>query len=444
MTAPPKAQLLRVLGVGFGIAVSLGNSIGAGIMRTPAGIAAHLPNAWLILLAWIVGAAYSLVGAWSLSEVGAMVPSAGAYYAIARRAYGDYMSFVVGWTDWISLCGAMAFISLLAGEYIGDLVPSLNHHTNATAALIVVALGLLQWRGIRWGSGFQDVTSAITACVFVVLVVVAFVHPHSHSSSLAPTSVIPTGIALFAAWVVVLQSVIGTYDGWYSAIYFGDEIVNPAVELPRSLIRGVLLLAAIYVLVNAALLYSLDITQLAHENLPLTSLGQILAGERGMVAVRWLMVLTLVSATNATVLCATRVLYAMSRDGWGPAQISFVNRGGTPAISLFFSMLAGIVFLLSGSFDRALAITAFFFVSKYLLSYLAVFVLRRRKPDAARPYRAFGYPLTTALAVLGSTLFLAGVAAVDTRNTLYGCVVLLASYPIYRLARKNVSPVPAS
>lgn len=277
-----------------------------------------------------------------------------------------------------------------------------------------------------------------------MLVVVAFVHPHSHSSSLAPTSVIPTGIALFAAWVVVLQSVIGTYDGWYSAIYFGDEIVNPAVELPRSLIRGVLLLAAIYVLVNAALLYSLDITQLAHENLPLTSLGQILAGERGMVAVRWLMVLTLVSATNATVLCATRVLYAMSRDGWGPAQISFVNRGGTPAISLFFSMLAGIVFLLSGSFDRALAITAFFFVSKYLLSYLAVFVLRRRKPDAARPYRAFGYPLTTALAVLGSTLFLAGVAAVDTRNTLYGCVVLLASYPIYRLARKNVSPVPAS
>ena len=163
--AAAKGKLLRVLGVGFGIAVALGSSVGAGIMRTPATIAAVLPSAWLILLAWVVGGVYSLFGAWSLSEVGAMIPSAGAYYTIARRAYGDYISFLVGWTDWISVCGGAAFISLLAGEYLGDLVPILTGHTTALAAFIIAVLGLLQWRGIRWGSVFQNATSAITACV---------------------------------------------------------------------------------------------------------------------------------------------------------------------------------------------------------------------------------------------------------------------------------------
>ena len=410
-------------------------------MRTPAEIAARLPNAWLILLAWVIGGAYSLLGAWALSEVGAMVPSAGAAYAIARRAYGDYISFVVGWADWISLCSATAFISLLAGEYLGDLMPSLTGHISTLAALIVVVLGFVQWRGIRWGSAFQDVTSAVTACVFIVLIVAAFMHPHSRASSHPTASVMPTGVALFASWMLVLQAVLNTYDGWYGALYFGDEIVDPGVELPRSFLRSVLLLTSLYVLINAALLYSLDMPQLAHENLPLARLGQFVSGERGVVAVRWLTTLILVAGANAAMLQATRLLYAMSRDGWGSKRIAAVNRGGTPSIALFLTMTASIVFLLSGSFDRVFAVTAFLVISKYLLSYLAVFVLRRREPDATRPYRAFGHPWTTAVAVIGSALFLVGVVAADTRNTLYGCVVLIASYPIYRLERRAISPI---
>jgi basic amino acid/polyamine antiporter, APA family len=251
----------------------------------------------------------------------------------------------------------------------------------------------------------------------------------------------PIGMALFAAWMFVFQAVLGTYDGWYGALYFGDEIVNPGEELPRSFIRGVLLLAALYVLINAALLYSLDMTQLARENLPLARLGQIVSGERGVVAVRWLMALILVAGANAAMLSTTRVLYAMSRDGWGPARIASVNHGGTPSIPLFLSMIASIAFLLSGSFNRVLAVTAFLFVSKYLLSYLSVFVLRRREPNTPRPYLAFGHPWTTGAAMIGSLLLLAGVIAADTRNTLYGCGVLIASYPIYRLGRRAISPI---
>ena len=182
-------------------------------MRTPATIAAGLPSAWLILLAWVVGGVYSLLGAWSLSEVGAMIPSARCllHNCPARLRRLHQLS---GGLDRLDFClRRAAFISLLAGEYLGDLVPILAGHTPALAAFIIAVLGLLQWRGIRWGSVFQNATSAITSCVFVVLIVAAFAHPHYRSSTLTPTAVMPAGIALLAAWVLVLQAVIGTYDG---------------------------------------------------------------------------------------------------------------------------------------------------------------------------------------------------------------------------------------
>jgi APA family basic amino acid/polyamine antiporter len=442
--AAPKGTLLRVLGVGFGVAVSLGNSIGAGIMQTPAEIASRLPSASLIMFAWIVGAFYSLLGAWSLSEVAAMIPSAGGSYAIARRAFGDYMGFAVGWTSWASLCAANAAIALVVGEYLSNLLPRFSRHTVYVAAAVVVLVMLLQSLGIRWSSRFQNLTSAITALVFFSLVLGAFLLPRHVSAHSLGAPPISEGMHLFVAWVVVLQAVIFTFDGWNAAFFFGDEIINPGVELPRSMINGVLLLSAIYIFTNAALLYALGISGLAHQNLPIAAIGQMIVGARGPIIVRAFMSITLVSLIHATTLCASRILYAVNRDGWGSIRLAYVNRGGTPTMTLFLSACVTVGFVLSGSFDRVLAVTAFIFVSKYLLLYLSVFVLRRREPSAPRPYRAFGYPYTSAVAVLGSVAFLFGSIAADTRNSLYGCLVLIASYPVYRLARRNVVISPAS
>ncbi len=437
-TAAPKGTLLRVLGVGFGVAVSLGNSIGAGIMRTPAEIAERLPSASLIMLAWIVGAFYTLVGAWSLSEVAAMIPSAGGSYAIARRAFGDYIGFAVGWITWASLCAANAAIALVAGEYLSNLVPQFARHTVYVATTMVVLVTVVQVCGIRWGSRFQNFTTAITALVFFSLVLGAFLLPHHIAADRLGAPGISAGMPLFIAWIVVLQAVIFTFDGWNAAFFFGDEIINPGLELPRSLINGVLLLSAIYVFTNAALLYALGISRLAHENLPIAALGEMIVGARGPVIVRAFMTITLVSLIHATTLCASRILYAINRDGWGSIRLAYVNRGGTPATALFLSALVSLAFVVSGSFDRVLAVTSFVLVSKYLLLCLSVFVLRRREPSTPRPYRAFGYPYTTAVAVLGSLAFLFGSIAADKRNSLYGCLVIVASYPVYRLARRNV------
>jgi APA family basic amino acid/polyamine antiporter len=429
--------MLRILGVTFGIAVTLGNTIGSGIMRTPSQIANRLPSVPLIMLAWALGAVYSLLGAWSLAELGAMIPSSGAYYTVARRAFGDYAGFMVGWTDWIGQCGSGAAAAILAGEYGRDLLPSLSRPI-LTATVIAAALALMQWRGIRWGSRFQNVTSAITALVCLGLIAAAYLRPHHPPLANAPIAAIPSGLPFLFAYVLVIQAVIYTFDGWYGAFYFGDEIKNPGREMPRSMLNGVFLLSAIYLLTNAALFHVLGLAGVARENLPVAALGASIFGEMGNTAVRALMVLALVALTNGSFLCATRVLYAMSKDGWGPHGIARVNRGGTPSLALFLTTFVTMIFLLSGSFNRVIAVTTFFFVARYAMSYLAVFRLRKSEPATPRPYRAWGFPWTSGAAIVGSLAFLAGVVASDARNSLYGFLVLLASYPIYRLARKRV------
>ena len=154
------------------------------------------------------------------------------------------------------------------------------------------------------------------------------------------------------------------------------------------------------------------------------------------------MTVTLVGLANASIQCAARVLYAMGRDGWGSTRVAYVHPGGTPTVALLLSALVATAMLLSASFERVLAVTAFLYLSKYLLSYVAVFTLRRREPGAPRPYRAFRYPWTTAVAVAVSVAFIAGAIAADARNSLYGMVLLVVSYPAYRMMRKAVATDP--
>jgi APA family basic amino acid/polyamine antiporter len=144
------------------------------------------------------------------------------------------------------------------------------------------------------------------------------------------------------------------------------------------------------------------------------------------------MMVSLISLVNVNLLCLPRVLFAMSRDGWSSASVGRVNKRGTPSVALFLSLGACLLLIVSGSFDRIIALGAFFNVAKYTMAYVAVFMLRRREPEAARPYRAWGHPWTTGAAVVGSLAFVAAAVTEDTRNSLYAVIVLLSTYPLYR------------
>ena len=428
-----RGHLLRVLGVGFGLAVIIGNTIGAGIFRGPGQIAEQLPAPAPFLLVWLAGGLYALLGAISLAELGTMIPRSGGQYVFARYALGEYAGFVVGWSDWISSCGSTAAVSLLIGTFSGALFPALQGKAVLTAAAVAIFFALLQWRGIVWGSNTQNVTSLIKALAFLALIVAAFIFGGKGALTTSPLA---TSAITLTAVIASLQSAIYTYDGWAGVIYFSEEVKNSGRDIPRSLFGGVLLITAIYVLVNVSLLYVLPMSQIAGKEFAAGEAANVIFGAHGDTIFRCLTIASMLSAINALHLMATRVIFAMSRDGLVTTKAAVVNEGGTPTISLLLSALVALLFIVFGQkFERVITVLAFFFVANYILSFISLFVLRRREPDKPRPYRAWGYPFTTALALIGSLLFLAGAILADTTNSLWALLLLAVSYPVFRLMK---------
>ena len=435
-----RGRLLRVLGVGFGLAVIVGNTIGAGIFRAPGTIALQLPHPWLFVGVWLLGGVYALLGAISVAELGAMIPRSGGQYVFARYALGEYAGFIVGWSDWLSTCGSAAAVSLVIGEFAGALFPGLKGKAVVIAATIAIVFAALQWRGIVWGSAVQNSTSLLKALAFLLLIAAAFIFGGQGSFTTTAGLPMPTGFALGAALVLSLQSVIYTYDGWNGVVYFSEEVTNPGRDIPRAMIGGVLLIIAIYLLVNVALLYVLPITKIAGQDFAAGAAAQVIFGRHGDTIFRSLTIISMLSAINAYHLMSTRVLFAISRDGLFAKQAAAVNKGGTPIVALAMSVIVAVLFIVFGEkFEIVISALAFFFVANYTLSFISVFVLRRREPEKDRPYRAWGYPWTTALALIGSVVFLVGAIAADlaggTRYSLYALGLLAVSYPLFRLMK---------
>ena len=432
MAHAPRRSLLTVLGLTFGLAVTVGNIIGAGIFRTPGEIAAHLPTFGLYLTVWLVGGAYALLGANALAELGTLVPRSGGQYVFVRHALGPYAGFIVGWGDWLSTCGTTAAVAIALGEYALVLLPSAR-------AVEVIALGavailtLVQWGGIRWGSWMQDFTSFAKAVALLLLVAACF--------WLGARS--PGGVSIEAehegslllAFVLALQSVIYTYDGWTAVIYFSEEVKEPGKNIPRSMFGGVISVIALYLLINIAFLHVVPLGSIAGEKLPAAIVAKHLFGYRADTIIRLIAIVALISAVNSNVLMAPRVLFAMSRDGFFWRGGTEVNRGGTPDVALLISSLLAAVVILWGGFASVIAMLTFCFVVNYALSFASLFVLRKREPDTPRPFRAFGHPVTTAIGFVASIAFLAGALIGDIKTSICAVVALAVSLPLYLLIR---------
>lgn len=427
-----RGHLLRVLGVGFGLAVIIGNTIGAGIFRTPGTIAEQLPAPTPFLLVWLAGGLYAMLGAISLAELGTMLPRSGGQYVFSRYALGEYAGFIVGWSDWISSCGSTAAVSLLIGTFTGALFPALDGHAKTVAAAVAIVFAFLQWRGIVWGSNIQNLTSLLKALAFLALIVAAFLLGGGNGA-LTTTQSQSTPITL-AAVVISLQAAIYTYDGWSGVIYFSEEVKDSSRNIPRALISGVLTITAIYLLVNVALLYVLPMSRMVGKEFVAGEAANVIFGVHGDTVFRCLTIVSMLSAINALHLMATRVIFAMSRDGLFTKRAAVVNEGGTPTMALALSLFVALMFIVFGEkFETVITVLAFFFVVNYILSFVSLFVLRLREPAKPRPYRAWGYPVTPALALIGSVLFLVGAIRADTRNSVYALVLLAVSYPVFRL-----------
>src|SRR5436190_19802275 len=318
-----RRTLLTVLGLTFGLAVTVGNIIGAGILRTPGDIAAQLPTFWPFLSVWIIGGLYAVLGANALAELGTRVPRSGGQYVFVREALGDYAGLVVGWSDWVSTCGTTAAVSLVIGEYALVLFPSLRA-VEGVALATIAALTLVQWVGVKWGGRAQDLTSFLKALAFLVLIAACF---WLGGRNPAASAIVPVREgSLLLAYIIALQAVIYTYDGWTSIIYFSEEVKDPRRNIPRSMFLGVASVAFIYLLLNVAFLRVVPLGSIAGSKLAAGVVAQHLFGPYGDLVLRSLTILALVSAVNSNVLMAPRVLFAMSRDGLFWHRATDVNK----------------------------------------------------------------------------------------------------------------------
>jgi APA family basic amino acid/polyamine antiporter len=399
----------------------------------------------VILAVWLLGGLYTLVGASCLTELGALLPQAGGYYVYARRAFGDWVGFAVGWTDWITYCLVLGYVSIGMSEILAELVPDAAGAQRAIAIAILVGFVALQWAGVRISSWFQEWTTALKFLAFLALVITALAVSGLGGTGSGGAPAEPAAPLTLHGLVVALQAVTIAYAGWQSALYFTEEDRDPVKNLPRAMIGGVLAVIVIYLLVNLAMVAIVPIPELARATVPAAEAASRIAGARGGQILTALSLISLPPLLNAIMMIGTRILFALGRDGLLWSRLAAVNARGTPgAATLATTVIAVILILAFGDFTLLVAITSVYLALNYAVACLALVVLRRREPALPRPLRAWGYPWSAGVVIVGALAFLISVVIADTRIAVIALGLLAVGLVIHTVLRSGQSPLGPS
>jgi APA family basic amino acid/polyamine antiporter len=433
-------ELFKILGVGFGIAVTIGGTIGTGILRKPGPIAAQLGEPWLIMTLWAAVSLYAFLGTLCTIELGTSVPKAGAWYVYAQRAFGNYAGFVVGINSWLGTCSALGFGVYTMSEYLALLIPSLIGLEAYVAAAILLVLTCVHWIGLALASSFQNVMSVLKGIGLFVFVAVCYIYGDevtAEQAQITTSKIIETG-SWIAPVIFSLQAIFYTYDGWHTAAYFSEEDRDPTRNLPRSMIGGVLLIIAIYLLCNLAILHTLPMDELSQSKLAAADAIRLIFGEGSGKIVTLFLMISILGIVNAQLLFNPRVLYSMSRDGLFLPSGTSVNSGGTPAVAMLVTSGVAILLILIGkdACEKLSDIATFFFVLGYASGFASLLALRTKEPALPRPWKVPAYPALPIIMLICSLAFLVGAVIQDLASSKFALLFLVISYPAYLLVRK--------
>ena len=428
-------HLKKALGVGFGIAILIGGTIGVGILRTPGTIAGMLNNHLLIIMCWILGGVYVLIGAGCYAELATMLPKAGGSYNYVKRAFGDYAGFIIGWFDYLTNAIAPAFLCIVISEYVIVILPFLKNQSTLLSIGFLMAFTVLHAQGVKSGSIMQQITSVIKVLFFAGFISACFMYsgvrfvPLEKENSIFETGVI---IGFFKS----LQMVLGSYDGWNAGCFFAEEDENPTKNIPKALYTGAVIVIAIYVIINIAFLYVLPVSAIANSSLVASDVAKIIFGNQGAFIVTLIAIFSIISILNAFMMITPRILYGMSRDGFFIQKGTIVNKGGTPIVSLLVSSSFAFVLILIGSFEVLFSLATFMSVIVWGFAYCALIKLRNSEPNLPRPYKSWGYPWTTFIMIGCSIALFIGFAYSDQKSLLVISSITLLSYPIFLTLNK--------
>jgi amino acid transporter len=425
-------NLPRSLGFWGTVGVAVGVSIGSGIFRVPAEVAATLGQPYPMLLAWALGGLIAVSGALSFAELSGALPRSGGLLAWLSEAFGPLPAFVFAWSELVVLRGAaLGGISTIFAEYLGYFAGYGPRQVQYVAAGAILLVGLINYAGMRAASGVLTPLTVAKYVAIVLLGVLAFTAPPGTAATATGMPAAELSVSLLAS---ALIPIMWTYDGWGDSTFVAGEVRDPGRTLPRAVLTGAALLTGIYLLVNLAYLHVLTPAEMAGSRLiAATAADRIpLLGHRGGAIVSALVVLATFSALHASMMTGPRVFFGLADRGLFFRPVARVSpRFGTPSVAIGWATVLGVIFVLTGDFrelaNRFILGTWPF----YALAVLAVFVLRRTRPELPRPYRAWGYPAVPAVFLLASAWLMVNALVTDTVNTGITFLVILAGVPVY-------------
>ena len=469
------AQLERKLGLWACVSIVAGAVIGSSIFMKPATMAAQTGSPVILLAVWIVAGIISLFGGMINAEVGCVLPKTGGQYVYFRHMYGDFFAFLYGWAGFIVIntaaIAAIAFVFAQYAEYfhplprfpenveqsvqwvipfVGTIFPLQFIGVKALAIAIIVLITLINYCSLRWGAGVQLFFTVIKVVALLLLVGAIFFSGQGNAQNFVTSAQDAdfTTWGIIAGFVAATSGALAAYDGWNNLGFVAGEIKNPKRNIPRGLFIGIGICIVMYVLTNQAYVYMLPVETMRHSKLVASDALNVAMGITGGGLIALLVMLSTLGATNGNILPCARIIYAMGEEKrFFPWTGKVHPRFHTPGNALWLQCAWSCLFVLTGSFDMLTDMFVFITWIFYGFAAYGIFILRRKMPNAERPYKTWGYPLVPMIFISFAALYFVITIYNDVQNytsgkapvinSVLGLLLTVAGVPFYFYFRRK-------
>ncbi len=443
-------RLPRRLGLWSAVAVLVGSTIGSGIFRTPAEVAQRVGDVPLFFLAWVLGGLVALCGALTYAELAAAFPRSGGIYVFLREAFGPLAAFLFAWAELLIIRpGAYGAIGITASAYtlrtlgMDPMAPVLGGAVRAEqllGATYIAIVAAVNYFGIHRAAVLQNLSTAFKVGALAALVLLGYLlgGPGIEGGMLAERS----AVAL-SPFLLAMVAILWAYDGWADLSFVSGEVRDPPRTLPRALLIGTATVVVLYLAANLVYLHLIPIEQIKTADLVAADVAQLLVGPAGVVLVSAAIAVSTFGTLNGSMMTSPRIFYAAAEDRLFPTFIAHVNaRSGTPTGAVLLAAALGVIFVLVRTFGELAEQFVIGIWPFYALAVLAVFILRRRRPELERPYRTWGYPVVPLLFLVGSLFLLGNYLVSEPKAFTIDVVVILAGIPVLWWMRRAPRSTP--
>lgn len=432
-----KAVLLKCLGLWDSTAIIIGIVIGVGIFRVPAEVAKYLPSPELILLAWLLGGAFSLIGAGCYSELSSSFPETGGDYVYLKKSYGPMAGFLYSWTCLLVMrTGAIAAVAFIFAEYFVSFLSLDRSLVKLVAIAIVLILSFINMRGLRQGKRLQNISAVVKVATLMGIIVFGLLSKKGNVSNFHPLPV--TGeTGLLPLLGLALIPILWTYGGWHENTYVTGETKDARRVLPLALITGTAIIILLYICINTIYIYLIPIEKMAGEKLIVSNVMQILFGGKATKIVEALVIISAFGGINGMIMTSSRITYAAGKDNPVFKYLGKVHeRFHTPSRSIVINALWSVLLIMWGTFNKLLFFTGVLIWLFFGLIVAGLFTLRRKFPDIKRPRKAWGYPATPIIFILVCAGLVINTIIHYPFESLAGIGLMMSGVPVYLVSRR--------